>query len=195
MNWLLGGKTKAVSTTNLQAQKNKQIESLKKVNPKIQEVFRDVEYHVSFVSGSTNVCLRVSLPPQFPQEKPVVTIQPPAKHPWVDSQSKVVGCSSLNEFTMHSNLGLVIQSIIEEFNKNPPILKPASSLQEACKDLNIEENAYGGLLDDLPAGIFTRYLTARSCSKMHLPRTSPSMIEQYACSSTNAGKIKALGYG
>ncbi|GAB1607542.1 vacuolar protein sorting-associated protein 37A-like [Argonauta hians] len=124
MNWLLGGKTKAVSTTNLQAQKNKQIESLKKVNPKIQEVFRDVEYHVSFVSGSTNVCLRVSLPPQFPQEKPVVTIQPPAKHAWVDSQSKVVGCPALNEFTMHSNLGLVIQSIIEQFNKNPPILVP-----------------------------------------------------------------------
>lgn len=124
MNWLLGSKTKAVSTTNLQAQKNKQIDSLRKVNPKIQEIFRDVEYHVPFVSGNTNVLLRVSLPPQFPQEKPVVTVQPPARHAWVDALSKVTGCPSLNNFSMHSSLGEVIQSIIEEFSKNPPILMP-----------------------------------------------------------------------
>lgn len=124
MNWLLGSKTKAVSTTNLQAQKNKQIDSLRKINPKIQEIFRDVEYQVPFVSGNTNGFLRVSLPPQFPQEKPVVTVQPPARHAWVDAQSKITGCPSLINFSMHSSLGEVIQSIIEEFSKNPPILVP-----------------------------------------------------------------------
>ena len=37
-----------------------------------------------------------TLPPQFPQDAPVVTVEPPVRHPWVDTQMKVTGCANIN---------------------------------------------------------------------------------------------------
>ena len=39
----------------------------------------------------------------------------------------VTGCSSLNKFYMHSNLGKVIRSLIDDFKANPPQTSPVSS--------------------------------------------------------------------
>lgn len=116
-----GGKAKAPTATNLQIQKTKQIESLRKVSA--IEILRDVEYRVVVRVGAANITLIIGLSAQFPQEKPTVSVSPPVTHPWVDSQSLwVTGCPSLNNFSMHSDLGQAIQNIIEEFKKNPPVL-------------------------------------------------------------------------
>jgi hypothetical protein len=37
-----------------------------------------------------------NLPPQFPQEPPLVKIAPPMQHPWISDKMIVTGCPSLN---------------------------------------------------------------------------------------------------
>ncbi|KAK7097881.1 vacuolar protein sorting-associated protein 37A-like [Littorina saxatilis] len=122
MHKLFGGnKAKGPSATNLQIQKTKQIESLRKVSA--IEILRDVEYRVVTRVGSTNITLVIALTAQFPQERPIITVSPAVTHPWVDPapQMRVTGCPSINNFSMHSDLGQAVQSILDEFKKNPPV--------------------------------------------------------------------------
>ncbi|RUS85202.1 hypothetical protein EGW08_007028 [Elysia chlorotica] len=37
---------------------------------------------------------------------------------------KVVGCPSLNNFSMHSDLGQTVHSVLDEFQKSPPVIVP-----------------------------------------------------------------------
>ena len=37
-----------------------------------------------------------SLPPQFPEERPAVSVSPKASHPWISEQMLVVGCTGVN---------------------------------------------------------------------------------------------------
>ncbi|XP_006834532.1 PREDICTED: vacuolar protein sorting-associated protein 37A isoform X2 [Chrysochloris asiatica] len=67
------------------------------------------------------------LPPQFPQEKPVISVYPPIRHHLMDKQGVYVTCPLVNNFTMHSDLGKIIQSLLDEFWKNPPVLAPTST--------------------------------------------------------------------
>ncbi|CAG2215206.1 VPS37 [Mytilus edulis] len=128
MNWLIGNKSKstAQSQTNLQAHRTKQIDSLKKANLNPSEIIPNTEYRVTFRCGNNNITLVITLPPQFPQDPPTVTVEPLVNHPWVDTQGKLIGCPSLSSvlltFTMHSSLGQITQSIIEEFRRSPPSL-------------------------------------------------------------------------
>ncbi|GFN82167.1 vacuolar protein sorting-associated protein 37a-like [Plakobranchus ocellatus] len=124
MNRLFGGGKKGPtgSATNLQVQKSRQIESLRKVGA--IEILRDVEYRVIVPHNNTNLTIQITLPAQFPGERPVLTIQPAVNHPWVDAQMKVVGCPSLNNFSMHSDLGQTVQAVLDEFKKTPPIIVP-----------------------------------------------------------------------
>lgn len=126
MNRLFGGgKNKGLSgsATNLQVQKSRQIESLRKVGA--IEILRDVEYRVMVPHTSgTNLTIQITLPPQFPGDRPTLTIQPAVNHPWVDANMKVIGCPSLNNFSMHSDLGQTVLSVLEEFQKLPPVIVP-----------------------------------------------------------------------
>ncbi|XP_025063237.1 vacuolar protein sorting-associated protein 37A isoform X4 [Alligator sinensis] len=65
------------------------------------------------------------LPPQFPQEKPVISVFPPIRHHLMDKQGVYVSCPLISNFTMHSDLGKIIQSLLDEFWKNPPVLAPS----------------------------------------------------------------------
>ncbi|KAL3880386.1 hypothetical protein ACJMK2_032630 [Sinanodonta woodiana] len=123
MPWFGMKKSPLPPATNLQAQKIKQIETLRGGGSlQVTETIRDVEYRVVFQIAGSNLTLVVSLPPQFPQDKPIVTVEPRVIHPWVDQQGKVIGCSNLNNFSIHSSLVVAIQAIIEEFKTNPPSL-------------------------------------------------------------------------
>jgi len=83
-------------------------------------VQRDVEYRVTFNAGNSTVFLNITLPPQFPNERPTVKVAPPLLHPWVNDQMMVVGCQAINSFYMHSNLGKAILDIVKEFTNHPP---------------------------------------------------------------------------
>jgi hypothetical protein len=41
-----------------------------------------------------------TLPPQFPQDPPSITVQPLVNHQWVDPQGKLIGCPNLNSVSL-----------------------------------------------------------------------------------------------
>ncbi|KAG8453747.1 hypothetical protein GDO86_000391 [Hymenochirus boettgeri] len=112
--------------TSLQQQKQRQIESLKACHSSIVEIQKDVEYRLPITIKNLTVNINILLPPQFPQEKPHISVFPPIKHHLVDKQGVNVTCPLVNNFTMHSDLGKIIQNLLEEFWKNPPTLAPSS---------------------------------------------------------------------
>jgi len=121
LNWFSKpAKSSLPEPTALQALRAKQIEQLRTIS----ELQRDVEYRV-FVSDV--LALYILLPPNFPQDRPIVRVNPAALHPWIDDQMVVTGCSSLNNFVVHSNLGKVVKEIVDEFRRNPPVILPAAA--------------------------------------------------------------------
>ncbi|XP_018420620.1 PREDICTED: vacuolar protein sorting-associated protein 37A isoform X2 [Nanorana parkeri] len=108
---------------SLQQQRQRQIDSLKACHSSITEIQKDVEYRLPITIQNVTININVLLPPQFPQEKPVITVFPPIRHHLVDTQGTSVTCPL---FTMHSDLGKIVQNLLEEFWKNPPTLAPAS---------------------------------------------------------------------
>merc|ERR550519_2814010 len=131
MNWIFGKNQQPthqmISTTPLQQQRVKQIRSLQSACSNVVEERRDFEYRVPFKCGNTPCALSVSLPAQFPSEKPIVFVSPAMDHSWVDENMQVKGCTQLNLFQMHSDLGKVVQMIIKEFKRNSPRFHNSSS--------------------------------------------------------------------
>uniref|UniRef100_A0A8D0HD16 Vacuolar protein sorting-associated protein 37A n=1 Tax=Sphenodon punctatus TaxID=8508 RepID=A0A8D0HD16_SPHPU len=138
MNWLFplskGGSGGASSSpaaslplTSLQQQKQRQIESLRSAHAAIAEIQKDVEYRLPFTVNNLTININILLPPQFPQEKPVISVFPPIRHHLMDKQGVYVACPLVSNFTMHSDLGKIIQSLLDEFWKNPPALAPSST--------------------------------------------------------------------
>ncbi|XP_036106242.1 vacuolar protein sorting-associated protein 37A [Molossus molossus] len=113
--------------TSLQQQKQRLIESLRNAHSSIAEIQKDVEYRLPFTVNNLTVNINILLPPQFPQEKPVISVYPPIRHHLMDKQGVYVTSPLVNNFTMHSDLGKIIQSLLDEFWKNPPVLAPTSA--------------------------------------------------------------------
>nr|CAD7260762.1 unnamed protein product [Timema shepardi] len=111
------------------------------VSASVTEVQEDLEYKVDFLAGGVNMVLLVSLSPDFPLDKPVLKVQPLVIHPWVNDHSEIVSAPGLLnaaavyikgalhvtqglivslQYTVHSDLGRVVQAIISEFSRNPP---------------------------------------------------------------------------
>ncbi|CAL9700521.1 unnamed protein product [Knipowitschia caucasica] len=124
MNWLFPlskGSGPLPPINSLQQQRQRQIESLKAAHPSLAEIQKDVEYRIPFTVNNSTININILLPPQFPQEKPMVSVYPPIGHHLVDSNNGTVVTSSLiTNFGMHSDLGKVIQSLLDELWKSPP---------------------------------------------------------------------------
>lgn len=135
-SWLsyLSGDQKPSSSlspvTALQEQRAKQITSLRNLNPNVVEIKVQSEYRISITQQGQNIALHILLPPQFPQEKPVVRVSPPVRHPWVSQNMEVIGSSRLNTFGVHTDLGRIVQDIIQEFTQNPPMVFSKPSNQQ-----------------------------------------------------------------
>ncbi|XP_064418738.1 vacuolar protein sorting-associated protein 37A isoform X1 [Latimeria chalumnae] len=131
MNWIFPlskGSGPLPPLTTLQQQRQRQIESLRVAHSNIAEIQKDVEYRLPFTVNNTTININILLPPQFPQEKPVVSVFPPVRHHLVDQHNGTVVTSPLlTNFTMHSDLGKIIQSILDEFWKSPLVLVPSST--------------------------------------------------------------------
>ncbi|XP_056136163.1 vacuolar protein sorting-associated protein 37A [Lampris incognitus] len=132
MNWLFPLSSKSSGplppVNSLQQQRQRQIESLKAAHASLAEIQRDVEYRIPFTVNNSTISVNVLLPPQFPQEKPVVSVYPPVGHHLVDSNNGTMVTSPLiTNFGMHSDLGKVIQSLLDEFWKSPPVLMSGGS--------------------------------------------------------------------
>ncbi|XP_037238192.1 vacuolar protein sorting-associated protein 37A isoform X2 [Falco biarmicus] len=136
MNWLFpfakgGGSSSPAAPlparTSLQQQKQRQIESLRGAHASIAEIQKDVEYRLPFTVNNLTININILLPPQFPQEKPVISVFPPVRHHLMDKQGVYVTSPLISNFTMHSDLGKIIQSLLDEFWKNPPVLASSST--------------------------------------------------------------------
>ncbi|KAK1174812.1 vacuolar protein sorting-associated protein 37A [Acipenser oxyrinchus oxyrinchus] len=131
MNWIFPlskGSGPLRPLTSLQEQRQRQIESLKTAHSNLAEIQKDVEYRIPFTINNTTISINILLPPQFPQEKPSVSVYPHIRHHLVDSHNGTMVTSPLiTNFTMHSDLGKIIQSIMDEFWNNPPVLASGSS--------------------------------------------------------------------
>ncbi|XP_034043967.1 vacuolar protein sorting-associated protein 37A isoform X2 [Thalassophryne amazonica] len=126
MNWLFPhskGSGPLPPLSSLQQQRQRQIDSLKAAHPSLAEIQKDVEYRIPFSVNNSTISVNILLPPQFPQEKPVVSVHPPVGHHIVDSNNGTMVTSPLiTNFGMHSDLGKVVQSLLDEFWKSPPAL-------------------------------------------------------------------------
>ncbi|NXV40471.1 VP37A protein, partial [Uria aalge] len=128
MNWLFPlAKGGGSALTSLQQQKQRQIESLRGAHASIAEIQKDVEYRLPFTVNNLTININILLPPQFPQEKPVISVFPPVRHHLMDKQGVYVTSPLISNFTMHSDLGKIIQSLLDEFWKNPPVLASSST--------------------------------------------------------------------
>ncbi|KAL2761877.1 vacuolar protein sorting-associated protein 37A isoform 1 [Daubentonia madagascariensis] len=135
MSWLFPLTKSAASSaagspgglTSLQQQKQRLIESLRNSHSSIAEIQKDVEYRLPFTINNLTININILLPPQFPQEKPVISVYPPIRHHLMDKQGIYVTSPLVNNFTMHSDLGKIVQSLLDEFWKNPPVLAPTST--------------------------------------------------------------------
>ncbi|KAK0167504.1 hypothetical protein PV327_004894 [Microctonus hyperodae] len=106
---------------NAAIKRKRQIDTLKIFNDNVIELREDAEYQVQFDAGDKRMAIIVSLSPEFPLEKPVLRISPSViNHPWCNEHSEIVNAPGLINFTVHSDLGRVVQAIIREFSKNPP---------------------------------------------------------------------------
>ncbi|XP_057342121.1 vacuolar protein sorting-associated protein 37A [Microplitis mediator] len=120
---------------NAAVKRKRQIDTLKIFNDNVAELREDVEYQVQFDAGETRMAIMVSLPPEFPLEKPVLRVSPPVTHPWCNEHSEITSAPGLLNFTIHSDLGRVVQAIIREFSKNPPQLTDDISLTNQSREL------------------------------------------------------------
>uniref|UniRef100_A0A2K5Q7E1 VPS37 C-terminal domain-containing protein n=1 Tax=Cebus imitator TaxID=2715852 RepID=A0A2K5Q7E1_CEBIM len=61
--------------------------------------------------------IHILLPPQFPQEKPVISVYPPIRHHLMHKQGVYATSPLVSNFTI----------LLDEFWKNPPVLAPTST--------------------------------------------------------------------
>jgi ESCRT-I complex subunit VPS37 len=54
------------------------------------------------------------LTPSFPETPPIFSINPIIAHPWIDSQGCIVGYEKLKYWTLKTNLGKLVQEMIQE---------------------------------------------------------------------------------
>ncbi|XP_011877576.1 PREDICTED: vacuolar protein sorting-associated protein 37A [Vollenhovia emeryi] len=107
---------------NVAVKRKRQIDTLKIFNDNVIELRENVDYQVEFRAGDRRMAIMVSLSPNFPLEKPVLRVSPPISHPWCNEHSEITSAPGLLNFSVHSDLGRVVQAIIREFSKNPPQL-------------------------------------------------------------------------
>ncbi|KAL3283591.1 hypothetical protein HHI36_006729 [Cryptolaemus montrouzieri] len=102
--------------------RKQQINTLKIFNANVTELTEGIEYQVDFQAGGRDFNLLVSLGNDFPNEKPLLKIIPNVVHSWVNQEGDITSAPGLLNFTIHSDLGRVVQAVIREFERNPPPL-------------------------------------------------------------------------
>lgn len=116
--------------TDTRLSRHKQINTLRVFNENVEEVTDDVEYRVKLTSSDLQLALVITLPQEFPQEKPIIRVDPPISHPWVESSSGIVNSApGLLSFSPHSDLGRVVQAIRRDIEKSTiSVIQPAATI-------------------------------------------------------------------
>ncbi|XP_020286199.1 vacuolar protein sorting-associated protein 37A [Pseudomyrmex gracilis] len=174
---------------NVAVKRRRQIDTLKIFNDNVIELRENVDYQVEFQAGERRMAIVVSLSPNFPLEKPVLRVSPPISHPWCNEHSEITSAPGLLNFSVHSDLGRVVQVIIREFSKNPPQLlediSPGST--KSHRDLQ-ERNSPSYSLQQYPVEIpSTSFNSYYSTQYPHLSSSSANTCV-YNYNYTNSGQ-------
>ncbi|XP_063836648.1 vacuolar protein sorting-associated protein 37A-like [Ostrinia nubilalis] len=103
--------------------RKRQIDTLKIFNDNVLEVTENSEYKIEFSAEEKNMSLNVVLGPEFPNEKPSIFVNPVIPHPWIaENSNEVIRAPGLVNYTLHSDLGRIVQAIIREFQRALPHL-------------------------------------------------------------------------
>ncbi|GAV07936.1 hypothetical protein RvY_17711-2 [Ramazzottius varieornatus] len=153
--WLFGGgkKPDEPQLTPHQAQRQKQIDSIRQQHSKLIEVVRDESYKIPFNVGAQTFFLDIKLSSIFPRDPPSLKLTPRGTHAWVDSSGNI-NSPKLTTFNMHSDLGKILTEIIEEFQRNPPLMPrdftPAESTPGASSSVYPSFNLPAGSVPPIP---------------------------------------------
>jgi ESCRT-I complex subunit VPS37 len=175
LNWFnRAPKSNLPEPTALQLLRARQIQQLRTINCRIIELQRDVEYKV-IVDENSGLTLDITLPPQFPQDRPLVKVLPPGTHPWINEHSVVVGCPGINNFMVQSDLGRVIRELVDEFRCNPPLFTTADSYNFGLPSLSsCSPNTYPHNSDPLIKMARSSPLTTDICRSY--PNSTPADV-------------------
>lgn len=117
--------TNSGSNSHAYKARRKQIEKLRQQKLNVTILHTDVQYKVDFPVKSestiTVYSIVINLPPSFPNDPPVLLVQPPCSHKYLDPAQLVVNLPALDNFKRKPDLSSVVKHIISEFEKNPPI--------------------------------------------------------------------------
>lgn len=107
--------TNLFNNIDLSRKREQQIDTLKVFNENVTEIIFDKEYSVEFPTKAGNLSLVIELGSKFPFEKPTMKICPRITHKWVETTGEIVLAPGLMNYTIHSDLGRVVQVIRREF--------------------------------------------------------------------------------
>ncbi len=173
------GGTTTTTMTGLDLNRRKQINTLRIFNENVSEVLPDSEYRVGFCLSDdrTEASIHVFLPPGFPfAAKPSLVVGPKAAlealsgHPWVDPGGAVVGAPGLVNFSVHSDLGRVVQVVKRELAKAPTTTGAAPN---ATKCPSSSSSSSVVRAPHPPLGTTGK---AFSAHQLHVPRPGPSVL-------------------
>ncbi|XP_052888946.1 vacuolar protein sorting-associated protein 37A [Anopheles moucheti] len=134
--------------------RKRQIDTLKIFNHNVQEVKENEEYLVNFNCGGREIAINILLGNGFPNEKPKLIVSPILRHPWVNGTTgEIDNAPGILNYTIHSDLGRIVQAVGREFEKHPPkfVNEPTSTPQhhsqhhappaahQACRNGNVQE--------------------------------------------------------
>ncbi|CAK1546453.1 unnamed protein product [Leptosia nina] len=122
--------------------RRRQIDTLKIFNDNVTEVKENTEYKVEFNANSRIMVINIKLGADFPNEKPAIFVHPIFNHPWLaENSNQVVGAPGLLNYTLHSDLGRVVQAIIREFQRSVPSLPNEDKSTDVSPQSHIHANS------------------------------------------------------
>lgn len=93
--------------------KEKQIKELKSVFPSIRRPNNDDNlFSIQFCVDNKYSALKIFIPAEFPNIRPVLQVDGPVSHPWLDQFKQVNGCEKLIHWSRTSSLVSVIEETI-----------------------------------------------------------------------------------
>uniref|UniRef100_A0A182JJH5 Uncharacterized protein n=1 Tax=Anopheles atroparvus TaxID=41427 RepID=A0A182JJH5_ANOAO len=129
--------------------RKRQIDTLKIFNHNVQEVVENEEYLVNFDCGGREIAINIHLGTGFPNEKPKLVVSPILRHPWVNSTTgEIENAPGILNYTIHSDLGRVVQAVGREFEKHPPMFvneapstpqHHSQPMQQQCRNGNVHD--------------------------------------------------------
>uniref|UniRef100_A0A2M4ALJ6 Putative vacuolar protein n=1 Tax=Anopheles triannulatus TaxID=58253 RepID=A0A2M4ALJ6_9DIPT len=103
--------------------RKRQIDTLKIFNHNVQEVVENEEYLVNFNCGGREIAINIHLGQAFPNEKPKLIVSPILRHHWVNpTTGEIENAPGILNYTIHSDLGRIVQAVGREFEKHPPMV-------------------------------------------------------------------------